>query len=331
MKTPRFLIHSLTAFLISPPLFADPYTWDGGSLVDSNLATAANWNPDGAPPSDLATNLAFDGTARLTPNFSVPCSANSLTFKNNAAVNPFTFSGAELTLGTAGIVNNDADPQTFGNPVSLGTASTTFNAANGALIFNHTVALGTGTLNVTGSEPTMLAGAVTGTGLINKTGAGLLTLPNGTLSADVTIAEGWVQLNGAGTTVFDSNSVVAVNAGVFYAESNVTLDGGLLTRNGFGALYLLPGKTLTIQNGGDAIITGGFTLLAKAAAINVTGTGSTFTVAGGCEFRKDNTLNVTAGGSFSINGGGTSLGGGTSRAMRPSSSMGRAAVSRRRA
>ena len=298
MKTPRLLTHSLAAFLVSSPVFAVPYTWDGGSLVDNNITTAANWNPDGSPPSDLLnTNLAFDGTARLTPNFLSAFSANSVTFNNNAAANPFTFSGAGLAIGTTGIVNNDANPATFGNPVTLGTASTTFNAANGVLTFNNTVALGTGTLNVNGNQATTLAGPISGTGLINKTGAGILTLSNSTLAADVTVGGGSVAINSAGTTVFSSSSVIAVNAGSFIANGNVALDGAQLTR-GAATVTLAAGKTLTIQNGGDAIIGGSF-IQASAATINVTGTGSTFTLAGGSEFRGGSTLNVTVGGSVS--------------------------------
>ena len=306
MKTPRLLIHSLTAFFFSSPLFAGPYLWDGGSLADSFIATPENWDPDGVPPSDLATNLAFDGTARLTPNFSVPFSANSLTFNDNAAVKTFTFIGAELTLGTTGILNNDPNPQTFGNPITLGTASTTFNAASGSLIFNNTVALGGGTLNVTGSQATTLAGAITGAGLINKTGTGTLTLSNTTIAADVTVADGSVAINSAGTTVFDNNSVVAVNAGSFLADGNVTLGGTRLTRSLFGTVSLAAGKTLTIQNGGDAIFTGGYTQN-TAATINVTGAGSTFTLSGNSEFRGGSMLNITAGGSVSNSAGYTHL------------------------
>ena len=299
MKTPRLLTHSLAAFLANSPLFAAPYTWDGGSLVDNNIATAANWSPDGTPPSDLVnTNLAFDGIVRTTPNFSAVFSASSVTFNNNAAANPFTFTGSGLTIGTTGIVNNDANPATLSIPVTLGTASTTFNAASGALTFNSIVALGTGTLNVNGGQATTATFGVSGTGLINKTGAGTLTLPNGTLSADVTVAGGSVAVNSAATTIFDSNSVVAVNSGSFLANGNVTLNGAQLTRSAGGVVSLAAGKTLTIQNGGDAIISGGF-IQATAATINVTGAGSTFALTGSSGFFGGSTLNITAGGSVS--------------------------------
>ena len=299
MKTPRLLTHSLAAFLANSPLFAAPYTWDGGSLVDNNIATAANWSPDGAPPSDLVnTNLAFDGIVRTTPNFSAVFSASSVTFNNNAAANPFTFTGSGLTIGTTGIVNNDANPATLSIPVTLGTASTTFNAASGALTFNSIVALGTGTLNVNGGQATTATFGVSGTGLINKTGAGTLTLPNGTLSADVTVAGGSVAVNSAATTIFDSNSVVAVNSGSFLANGNVTLNGAQLTRSAGGVVSLAAGKTLTIQNGGDAIISGGF-IQYTAATINVTGAGSTFALTGSSGFLGGSTLNITAGGSVS--------------------------------
>ena len=66
MNPSRLLAFSIVPFLGSAPLFAAPFLWDGGSGANAYITTAANWNPDGVPPSDLInTNLAFDGIARL--------------------------------------------------------------------------------------------------------------------------------------------------------------------------------------------------------------------------------------------------------------------------
>src|SRR5207244_10500633 len=138
----------------------------------------ANWNPDGAPTSDLVnTSLLFGGTVRLTPNFSTVFSANSLSFINTAGA--FTLGGATITIGTGGIANSDTQTQTINNNVTLGTASSSFQAIAGALTFNGTLALGANSLAVSGGQTTF-ASPITGTGTI--TNSGTLTLPNATIS-----------------------------------------------------------------------------------------------------------------------------------------------------
>ena len=44
-------------FLALRSVWAATFTWDGGSAIDSNWTTAANWNPDGAPANDGTADL----------------------------------------------------------------------------------------------------------------------------------------------------------------------------------------------------------------------------------------------------------------------------------
>src|SRR5947208_2865434 len=95
-------------------------TWDGGG-ADNNISTNNNWADNTAPASNLTnTDLIFAGTTRLAPNFSGVFSAHSVTFNNTAGA--FTLGGQLLTIGSGGIVNNDADTQTFSNLVTVGAA-----------------------------------------------------------------------------------------------------------------------------------------------------------------------------------------------------------------
>jgi hypothetical protein len=60
--------------------------------------------------------------------------------------------------------------------------------------------------------------------------------------------------------VFSSSSTIAVaGTSVFNINESLTLDGSQLTRSSGGDVNLAAGKTLAVQNGGDAVITGAFT------------------------------------------------------------------------
>ena len=191
MKTPRILATTIAALLAGTSAHSATFLWDGGDATLNNINAAANWNPNTAPTSDLVnTDLIFDGTVRTSPNVSVAFSADSVTFNNNAAANPFTISGVPLTIGTTGIVNNDANLQTFTNQVVIGTATSTFNAASGGLTFTNSVFVGTNALNLVG------AGAYSfttfgGSGTVTKSGSGTMTWsPTGTQSLGLVIDAG---------------------------------------------------------------------------------------------------------------------------------------------
>ena len=326
---PRILATTIASLLLALPAFAVTETWDGnspgGGAGDSNITTALNWADDSPPVSDLlATDLLFGGTTKLAPNFNTFFSTDSISFINTAGA--FVLGGATITIGTGGIANTDAQTQTINNNVTLGTAFSSFQAINGSLLFNGTVALGTSLLTVGSAQATTFTGAITGTGTINKSGTGTLTLSNTTISADVNITAGAVNVASAGTTTFNSNSIIDINAGTFDAAGNVTLDNAQLIRDNGATLSIAATKTLTVQNGADATITGTFAN-STASTITVTGSGSTFTTTGSLTLNGGSTTNVLAGGSIftgigqvsigtsasgtvAVEGSGSSLGGG---------------------
>jgi hypothetical protein len=209
----KLTLTGLLSLLAAAPAFAVTDTWDGGG-ADNNLSTALNWLDNTAPASDLVnTDLIFDGTVRLTPNFSAVFSADSITFANNATANAFTFSGSALTIGAGGIVNNDANLETFNNTVTIGTATSTFGAASGGLAF-ASVSLGANAVNFTGAGAGTIT-SLTGSGTITKTGAGTLDII-GRLGAGA----GTLNANIGDINIGEDQTLAALNIG---ADATVTL------------------------------------------------------------------------------------------------------------
>jgi fibronectin-binding autotransporter adhesin len=299
MKPLQFVASACIAAWLAPlTALGVTDTWDGngGVGVNNNIGNNLNWLDDTAPASDLVnTDVVFAGTDKLTPNAAVAFSTHSLVFNNTAGA--FVFGGQQLNVGTGGILNSDAQTMTFNNAVSFsGVANATVNPAAGGLTFVTTVALPTGTLTVTGSNPTSFKN-ISGTSALNKTGAGTMTwAPNISTGFDLTIGNGTVTTASDGSAdVFTSTATIAVNGtSIFNIDESLTLDGAQLTRATGATINLAAAKTLTIQNGGDMIVTGLFTN-STASTIAVTGAGSTISAT--------NALGVAGGSSLNISGG----------------------------
>ena len=157
-------------------------TWDGGG-GNGNWSTTSNWNF--APAN--SGSLVFSGSTQDAVTNDSLTNVRSITFNNNAAA--FTLSGNALTI-SGGVTNNSTSAQTIGLNLTL-SAAQQFNAASGNLTVNGTIATGGNALTVTGSSNTTLAGAVSGSGSVVKSGAGMLTLSaNNSYSGDTTVAAG---------------------------------------------------------------------------------------------------------------------------------------------
>ena len=194
-----------------------------------------NWADNSAPVSDLVnTDLFCGGTVRLTPNFSAVFSADSLTFNGNLAANAFTFGGSGLTIGTTGIVNYDAETRTFLNQVTLGTATSTFNTANGALAFS-TLALGANALT--------LAGPASGLSSITTvTSTGSIAVNNATFNANGNVlSSGQITRDATGVFTVASGKTPTLQAGgdaTFtgaFATGTTTTDGENFLITGAGS------------------------------------------------------------------------------------------------
>src|SRR5262245_1646877 len=172
MKTRCIVVATFVLALYAPRAFAVTDTWDGGG-ADNNLSTNLNWADNTAPASDLVnTDIVFAGAVRLTPSVSAAFSTNSITFNNTAGANAFTIGGLQFNVGAGGIVNNDADTESFTNFMEFGlVAGSTINAAVGGLSFTNGVGLPSGTLTVDGGSATSFLNLF-GSTAVTKQGAG---------------------------------------------------------------------------------------------------------------------------------------------------------------
>ena len=310
MKTPGILTTTIAALLLAPSLFAVTDTWDGnppGGSGDSLISNGLNWADNTAPLSDLAnTDLIFAGNVKLSPDFSTAFCAKLVTFA--AAASVFTLDSSTtsaLSIGTGGIVNSSTAAQTIRNTVTLGAAMATFNAGSGPLSFSRTVDLGTNALSVIGTGNTSFTD-FNGTGSVTKSGAGTMTwAPSANVSADITVSAGLLTTVSDGSTdVLSGTASLAVNGtGSLTIFTTMVLDSGAqMTRQG-GSFFLYYGRTLTIRNGSDFIITGDHNSI--GGTVIVIGLGSTMqTLAGGgLTISTGQTYKVQSVGSLSMAGG----------------------------
>lgn len=301
MKLHLRLRHGLLSLLAAAPLPAAIMTWDGGSLVDSNLLSGDNWSPNGIP---LTTDdLVFAGVVRLTPAVTSTFTANSLTFNNTAGA--FSFGGTgTLRIGTGGITNNDANLMTFNNAVAA-NASMAINGTSGGLAFNGGLNLGTNTVTLNGANPVTL-GSLTGTGTLTKAGSGLLTLNASATSigADLNINLGTLALSVAGASqTFAGTSSITVNTGAnFTIDQDMVLDAGAQLSRAGGAILIAAGKTLTIKGGSGYLVNTG-SLGTAGGNLTITGAGSTLqNAASSLSVTGSSTVSVQSGGSIGASG-----------------------------
>ena len=276
----RILATGIAALLLAPSLFAVSFTWDGGSVSNSNISTPENWNPNGAPVSDLAnTDLIFAGLVRTSPVLGGAFSVKSVTFNNTAG--DFTFSAVSpvLTVGSGGISNVDLSSQNFGPVVAA--ANQTISSGNGSLLFNGGLSIASG-VNVAlgGGGPITIVSFLSGTGTLTKGNAGnLLVRSSATIIlADLNLTAGNTLLMPAGgtQTVGSTGSITVGSAATFTINESLTLTGGAqLTKANDGIIIIASGKTLRLESGSDFVSSNDHTI--SAGNVTVTGAGSTFT------------------------------------------------------
>lgn len=298
MNTKRVILSRGIALLAASSIQAAVFTWDGGSLVDSNINTQPNWVGDVGPlPAD---DVVFTGSARTSVNVPGAFFTQSITFNNLASA--FTFGGpGSITVGAGGIINNDADTMTFNNQMAF-SAGAAINTASGGLVFGGTLNIGANNITLLGGNALTLS-MISGTGAFTKNGTGTLTInPTGpAIGADFTINNGTMLLAASGSSqTFSGSSTIAIGAsGTLTINQNMVLDGGAQLTRANGAIFgIAAGKTLTVQGGSDFISSAANTLSFAGGNITVSGSGSTSQLTGSANVYAGSSLTIQSGGAF---------------------------------
>ena len=202
--------------------------WDGGSAVDNNWTSGANWTT--ASPAASGDSVTFAGVTRLTPDMDSNFSVTGVAF--DATAGSFTVGtsfASTLTLASgSGVVNNSANTQTLNVPI-LQSAAQTYNAAAGNLVIANSLDKGGNLVTVTGAANTTISGTLTGSGSLYKRGSGSLTLP-GNATWDL----GQASSGGFNGPFIAQSGTVTLNSGSSHTVTGELVVGGVIANGGTG-------------------------------------------------------------------------------------------------
>ena len=292
-------------------------TWDGGSAVDSNWSTPANWVGDVQPSSGPGVNVTFEGTPpRLAPELNTSRTVGQLRFNTNAAA--FTLlstSGSTLTLdGTIpGISQQSAQNEVIGHGLALATNTIFDTVGAGVLTVSGAISGAGGIAKYSSGELSLTASnSYAGSnlfynGLVNiqhgsalgSTNAGTRVLGTATLeiAGNINVGAEPLSLNSPG---FNNEGAICNESGSNSYAGTITLEGpsrintdaGSLTLSGIISNNLAGAWDLTVGGNGSVILSnvlatgtgaltkdGAGTLTLKGAGANIFS--GTTTVAGG--------------------------------------------------
>jgi autotransporter-associated beta strand protein len=219
--------------------------WTGGLSGSGSWNTGGNWS-GGSVPNDVlnsggsvttCASVLFDGLAG--PQHAITLggtqAVTSLAFNLTPTTSSgFTFSGGTLTLGEAGLTNNDVHVQTFTDALVLRT-SEQWQVGSGGVNISAAGSLSLGSsqlLYLNGSGTSDFEGLVSGTGSgIAKDGSGTLILGNtaNTFSGQIFVHNGTLQFTsiqpvGAGSSALGAPT--SGTAGTIYLAGTLVYVGG---------------------------------------------------------------------------------------------------------
>jgi T5SS/PEP-CTERM-associated repeat protein len=294
MKFSRFIVTFIVVLITTISAHAGIYIWDGGSPTFNWIDANENWDHDVAPPSNLLTSdLVFAGVVHLNVGGLFPYSVHSISF--NASAGAFTIEPAPLSIGTGGIENDSTSKMHFNTPISFSDVpNATIDAVNGSIAFDQSVTLPSGTLTVhsTSFSANTSFTKILGASTINKTGPGSMDwYPSSTVLAHVIVSAGDLGMLG---TISTSSTIDVNGTALFHADDDLVLNGTNITRATNAAITIAADKTLTLQNGGIATITGSFTN-STPSTLAISDTGTAFNVSSTLTLNAGSITTVSAG------------------------------------
>ncbi len=309
-------------------------TWDGGGGVDTNINSAANWNPDAVPSLNGSLTGTF-GTGGSTATMNVDGYFSTLVFNRNSA-SGFTVNGSGILSVLAsgnGATANLSVSDTAGNGVATISAPLRVNTDAGGtrlLVIDNRETGTTGEslvisggisasnanaygLRFGGSGSTRITGALTGTLTTNIQQA---SITGQNMAGTVTIAGnqtlGAAQVNlagtGSGTVASTAKFVMGASTADVQSWASTTVNQAATveikstaTLSGFVALG---NATSSGSSGGTLDVSGN--LSATTLAIGGSAYSGVLKVSGNASFSGAITSGATAG--SKIVGGGVSTG-----------------------
>ncbi len=221
------------------PLVVTPTTAAWTATGSVSWGARSNWSSDAVPDDVLSggsvttcASVLFNGLlgSQHSVTLSNTESVTSLVFSRaSTATSGFSFSGNSLTLGEAGLTNNDVHTQTFNNAIIL-RASQQWQAGAGGVTISASGSLNLGTnqlLYLDSSGTSNFRGVVSGQGSgIAKDGSGRLILGNAanSFSGPIFVHNGTLQFTSI-QFVGSGNSALAAPTSV--AAGTIYLAGAL--------------------------------------------------------------------------------------------------------
>jgi T5SS/PEP-CTERM-associated repeat protein/autotransporter-associated beta strand protein len=301
-------------------------TYSGGTTISQGTIAVNADTGLGAPTGPLTFNggtLQFDSSFGLSPSRAITLNAANNGFAGGGTFDTNGNTGNTSTIsqgiqGAGGLTKMGAGTLTLSGPntytgattVALGTLAASavdtlprmtavtveapgtldlagFNQSIGSLAGAGAVTLGNATLTAGNDNTnTTFSGAMSGTGAVDKVGAGTLTLSGNASLGGTTIDGGSLAVSGG---------TLNINAGVASAQNLIVGQSGV--------------GTLAVQNGGTVTDFGGFIgqLPGSQGTATVSGAGSTWTNTGTIQVGGlgTGTLTIENGGTVNSGGGGS--------------------------
>lgn len=242
-------------------LSAATVTWDGGAGTGA-WGTGTNWSTNSVPGN--GDNLVFNAAAansQYTITLGGTRTTLGMVFSSTGATG-FTFTDSttrSLTINGSGLVNNNANTQTFTNRISITVGATqNWNAASGDFSFAGTTTI-SNALTLSGANDFAFSGTTT---IANTTGLTLTGSGTRTFSGTV--------VNSGGNRTFTNNGTGAVTLANVNLSNNNT--GRTFTVAGTGNTSIAG----TLANGGSGagnlVKSGTGTLILSGTSSSYTGT-----------------------------------------------------------
>ncbi|MEX1049226.1 MAG: autotransporter-associated beta strand repeat-containing protein, partial [Akkermansiaceae bacterium] len=273
-----FFVAAFAMLALGAPLSAQTYTWDseaGNNNATRSWGNATNWVDNPSLTFTNTTDIIF-AQASITNNgafsfLGADRTIRSLTFGADLLGAPGTLYDIRLhtngtgTLGSANLTFS-ADSGNASITVDQSTTGVTQirlgNNSGGNIVLDSNLDLAQNNTFLTGGAAFQFGNAMTGTGTINKTGAGRVTVvrDNSGWSGGMNINEGQVD-------VFSSANAMGTGTWTLGGGANNTVlsVGSTLTLNNTGGLVVEAGDgTRTIANSlnnvGNPTLSGAITL-----------------------------------------------------------------------